>query len=174
MEPLKIEEEGDVCPPEIRSPRLPRHPPLLAGKEKPGRPFGSRVGGTRRLPWSSIDIYRSDLKSHVSFFQRDSFYFFSSNPSRSVNFITTADHFGTILPRSQGIFGSDKVRLVCDRRVSDNPDVGRTGAYTRNNFAEYILMRSHTARRFNHRSLGHGVIARTPKEIIKTVRSSAH
>ncbi|KYN34431.1 hypothetical protein ALC56_11539 [Trachymyrmex septentrionalis] len=104
MEPLRIEEEGDVCPPEIRSPRLPRHPPLLAGKKKrsttsattivkghraalhtkvctfavqrvtficqrfamtehrdltfscvgPGRPFGSRVGGARRLPWSSF------------------------------------------------------------------------------------------------------------------------
>lgn len=44
-------------------------------------------------------------------------------------------------------------------------------ACTRDNFARYILMRSHTAGRFNHRSPGHKVIARIPKELIKTVRS---
>ncbi|KYM78356.1 hypothetical protein ALC53_11011 [Atta colombica] len=262
MEPLRIEEEGDVCPSEIRSPRLPRHPPLLADKKKrstlqlattivrskdhqaalhtkvytfavqrvtficqrfamtehrdltfscvgPGRPFGSRIDGARRSSClgrvsSSLDppslrnqvflkketfisgqrpnqndffvaalrdyvkkaerltliyifsclyfIYFfvsmhiksaknslfiintisriSQFKlSHVSVFQRKCFYFFSSNLSRSVNFITTADHFGAIL--SSNIFGSDKMRLVCGRRVSDDPDIGKTGAYKR-------------------------------------------
>jgi len=47
-------------------------------------------------------------------------------------------------------------------------------ARIRDNFTWYILMRSHTAGYFNHRSPGHGVIARTPKELIKTARLSAH
>ncbi|EGI61581.1 hypothetical protein G5I_10145 [Acromyrmex echinatior] len=77
------------------------------------------------------DIRTSQFKpSHVSVFQQKCFYFFSSNPSRSVNFITTADLFGAVL-RPHNIFGSDKVRLVCGRRVSDDPDIGRTGAYER-------------------------------------------
>lgn len=51
-------------------------------------------------------------------------------------------------------------RLVCGRRVSDDPDVGRTGRHNeRRIISPDILMRSRAAGRFNNRSPGYGVIA---------------
>jgi len=59
--------------------------------------------------------------------------------------------FFPLPPHTLGSFGLDKVRVVCDRHVSDDPDVGRTDAHDERRII-WVSLCGYAAR-FNHRSL---------------------